>query len=442
MPLLDTTLLLLLEGYAWLPARWREAQGEMIRTRLLGQRAVVLRGPDAVRFFYDDNHVQRAPALPEPIKSTLFGHGAVHSLDQAAHRARKAMFMGLMTPESVASLVRETTAAWDEAVAAWPGRGEVVLFDEAARVLTTGVCRWAGIPLGEEEAGPLAADLVAMVDGFGSPGARHWRARGARARREAWLAEIVEQVRRGGSRVPPTSAPTSALGVVAAHQEPDGEPLAPRLAAVELLNLVRPTVAVAWFLTFAAHAMHHWPVTRVRLNDDLDGTYAEAFAHEVRRFYPFVPFVAGKAVKDLTWKGEPILADWLVLLDVWGQNHDPALWPNPCSFDPRRFVGREIGPYDLIPQGGGDPAAGHRCPGEPVAVGLLEALAPRLAGLDHTLPPQDLTVSPYRIPARVTSGFVLSPGGAAVPREPVVPRAAAPSVARSAARPRPRVHPL
>ncbi|KAA9377490.1 cytochrome P450 [Microbispora cellulosiformans] len=438
MPLFDTTLLLLLEGYSWLPARWREAQGEMIRTRLLGQRAVVLRGPDAVRFFYDDNHVQRAPALPEPIKSTLFGHGAVHSLDQAAHRARKAVFMGLMTPESVASLVRETTAAWDEAVATWPGRGEVVLFDEAARVLTTGVCRWAGIPLGEEEAGPLAADLVAMVDGFGSPGARHWRARGARARREAWLAEIVEEVRRGSSQVPPTSAPANALGAVAFHREPDGEPLAPRLAAVELLNLVRPTVAVAWFLTFAAHAMHYWPVTRVRMNDDLDGTYAEAFAHEVRRFYPFVPFVAGKAVKDLTWKGEPILADWLVLLDVWGQNHDPALWPNPCSFDPQRFVGREIGPYDLIPQGGGDPAAGHRCPGEPVAVGLLEALAPRLAGLDYTLPPQDLTVSPYRIPARVTSGFVLRPVGATVPREPV----AAQSVSRSASRSRPQVHPL
>ncbi|WP_182886196.1 cytochrome P450 [Microbispora sp. H10885] len=426
MPLFDTTLLLLLEGYAWLPSRWREAQGEMIRTRLLGQRAVVLRGPDAARFFYDDNHVQRAPALPEPIKSTLFGHGAVHGLDQGAHRARKAMFMGLMTPESVASLVRETTAAWDETVATWPGRGEVVLFDEAARVLTTGVCRWAGIPLDEEEAGPLAADLVAMVDGFGSPGARHWRARGARVRREAWLAEMVEDVRRGGSRVPPTSA----LGVVAAHREPDGQPLAARLAAVELLNLVRPTVAVAWFLTFAAHAMHNWPVTRVRLNDDVDGAYAEAFAHEVRRFYPFAPFVAGKAAKDLTWKGEPILADWLVLLDVWGQNHDPALWPNPCSFDPQRFIGREIGPYDLIPQGGGDPATGHRCPGEPVAVGLLGALAPRLARLDYTLPPQDLTVSPYRIPARVADGFVLRPVGAAVHHEPVV------------SRPRPQVHPL
>ncbi|MEU7914257.1 cytochrome P450 [Microbispora bryophytorum] len=408
MPLFDTTLLLLLEGYAWLPARWRETQGEMVHTRLTGRRAVVLRGPDAARFFYDDNHVQRAPALPEPIKSTLLGHGAVHTLDQAAHRARKGMFMSLMTPRSVAALVDETTAAWDEAVATWPDRGHVVLFDEAARVITRGACRWAGIPLTEEETGPLAADLVAMVDGFGSPGPRHWRARGARRRREAWLAALVEDMRRGTLRAPGTSA----LAVAARHREPGGELLAPRIAAVELLNLVRPTVAVSWFLSFAAHALHCWPVTRVRLAEDTDGTYAEAFAHEVRRFYPFAPFVAGKAVTDLTWKGEPIQADWLVLLDVWGQNHDPALWPNPCAFDPRRFIGREIGPYELIPQGGGDPAAGHRCPGEPVVVGLLEALAPRLARLDYTVPEQDLTVSPYRIPARVASGFVLRPAGA------------------------------
>ncbi|NJP25115.1 cytochrome P450 [Microbispora hainanensis] len=447
MPLLDTTLLLLLEGYAWLPARWREAQGviaqgkmghgesaqtemgqaAMARTRLMGRDAVVLRGPDAVRFFYDDNHVQRAPALPEPIKSTLFGHGAVHTLDQAAHRARKGMFMSLMTPESVASLVGEATAAWYAAVATWHGRGDVVLFDEAARVLTRGACRWAGIPLAEEETGPLAGDLVALVDGFGSPGPRHWRARAARKRREAWLAGLVGEVRRGALRVPDTSA----LAVVARHLEPDGERLAPRIAAVELLNLVRPTVAVSWFVTFAAHALHHWQVTRVRLTEDTDGTYAEAFAHEVRRFYPFAPFVAGTAVKDLTWKGEQILADWLVLLDIWGQNHDPALWPHPYTFDPQRFIGRGIGPYDLIPQGGGDPVTGHRCPGEPVAVGLLKALAPRLAKLDYTVPEQDLTISPYRIPARVASGFVLRPAGAAAPPETA-----------GAKRPRPAVHPL
>jgi len=50
----------------------------------------------------------------------------------------------------------------------------VVLFDEASRVLTRGVCRWAGIAVTDEEVPSLASDLVSLVDGFGSLGRRHW----------------------------------------------------------------------------------------------------------------------------------------------------------------------------------------------------------------------------------------------------------------------------
>jgi fatty-acid peroxygenase len=182
----------------------------------------------------------------------------------------------------------------------------------------------------------------------------------------------------------------------------------PRLAAVELLNVLRPTVAVCWFVAFSGHALHRWPALRDRLRSG-DPAYAEAFGHEVRRFYPFAPFVGGLAVRDLTWQHEPIPADTLVLLDIYGQNHDPTLWPDPYAFDPDRFVGREIGAYDLIPQGGGDPATGHRCPGEKITVALLSALSVRLARLDVTVPPQDLEISLRRIPARPASGVLLGP---------------------------------
>ena len=48
-----------------------------------------------MRFFYDERHVRRAGVLPEPVRSTLFGHGAGHSLDGEVHRLRKAMFLSL-----------------------------------------------------------------------------------------------------------------------------------------------------------------------------------------------------------------------------------------------------------------------------------------------------------------------------------------------------------
>jgi fatty-acid peroxygenase len=62
MPLLDNTLTLLAEGYAWLPSLRRCTRGDVIHTRLMGQRAVALGGLDAARFFYDENHVQRGAA--------------------------------------------------------------------------------------------------------------------------------------------------------------------------------------------------------------------------------------------------------------------------------------------------------------------------------------------------------------------------------------------
>src|SRR5690606_18099380 len=95
-PVLDSTLPMLLDGYTWLPGRWRETSAPVVRARVLGRPAVGLRGPDAVRFFYDDNHVHRRGALPEPVVSTLFGRQAVHTLDGEAHRIRKALFTALL----------------------------------------------------------------------------------------------------------------------------------------------------------------------------------------------------------------------------------------------------------------------------------------------------------------------------------------------------------
>ncbi|MFI9320295.1 cytochrome P450 [Kitasatospora aureofaciens] len=403
-PRADSTLPLLLRGYAWLPNRLRRRPGPVLRTRLLGRPAVALHGPEAVRFFYDERHIRRAGALPEPVRATLFGHGAVHGLDGAAHQLRKAMFLGLLAdPRRLERLVGSVGEAWDAAVPRWRERGQVVVLDAVAEVLTAGVARWAGLTLHDDEVAPLARDLVAMVDGFATVGPRHWRARLARRRRERSLAALVEAVRDGSASVPADCA----VQAVAQHRDADGELLAPRVAAVELLNVLRPTVAVCWFAAFAAHAMHRWPDNRWRLAED-DGAFAMAFTQEVRRFYPFAPFVGGKAAADLTFAGEPLPAGTLVLLDLYGHLHDPALWEDPYGFHPQRFLDVPADPQKLIPQGGGDAATGHRCPGEGVVVGLLESLAPRLARLDYTVPDQDLTIALGRVIARPRSGFVIN----------------------------------
>ncbi|MHC3458909.1 cytochrome P450 [Streptomyces flavovirens] len=402
----DSSLALLTKGYAWLPDRRRRSGFAPVRTRLLGKPAIVLHGPEAVPFFYDEAHVPRRSALPEPVIDTLFGRGAVHTLDGEQHRARKALFVSLLKDRArVASLARHAEEEWEGAQSEWAGREEVVLFDEMSKVLTRAVCSWAGLPgdIGRDDA--LADDLVAMVDGFATAGPRHWRARRARHRQEDRLGRLISTYRSPEALegVPDGSVLTS----VASHRDEDGALLHVRTAAVELLNVVRPTVAVSWFLTFGAHAMHRWPSVRERLAAG-DASYALAFAQEVRRFYPFAPFLGGLAAADLRWQGEEIPAGTMVLLDVYGQNHDPELWEAPYVFSPERFVGREPGRDELIPQGGGEAGSGHRCPGEDITLALLCALGPKLARLTYDVPEQDLRIPLRRVPTRPRSGFVMS----------------------------------
>jgi fatty-acid peroxygenase len=190
----------------------------------------------------------------------------------------------------------------------------------------------------------------------------------------------------------------SAVEVVARHRDADGALLEPRVAAVELLNVIRPTVAISWFLAFSGHALTRWPQHRAKLAGG-DPGFAEAWAHEVRRFYPFAPFVGGRTPTALERDGERIPDGAMVLLDIYGQLHDGELWDEPYAFRPERFLDRGIDAFDLIPQGGGDPRTGHRCPGEQVTVAVLRALAVRLARLDATVPPQDLDIALHRIPA-------------------------------------------
>jgi fatty-acid peroxygenase len=402
MARLENGLRVLTRGYGWLPDKRRQLGRRTVPTRLGGLKVLAVEGPEAARFLYDERHVRRAHAIPEPVQGTLFGKGAVHTLDGELHRVRKAMFVGLlMREDGIASLVEQAARAWDTAAAGWRGR-RIVLLDESAEVIAGAVARWAGIAVSDDEVPALARDLRSLVDGFATGGPRHWRARRARGRREAWLSQLVDEVRAGRPVVPAGSA----VDVVARHTDADGEQLDPRVAAVELLNIIRPTTAVAWFVAFSGHALIRWPQHRERLATG-EPAFAEAWAHEVRRFYPFAPFIGGRAPQETEYDGERIPKNSVVLLDLYGQNHDADLWPDPYEFRPERFLAREIGAYELVPQGGGDPRTNHRCPGEQLTVGLLSALAVRLARLEFDVPEQDLEIALHRIPARPDSGVLL-----------------------------------
>lgn len=95
-----------------------------------------------------------------------------------------------------------------------------------------------------------------------------------------------------------------------------------------------------------------------------------------------------------------------MVLDVYGTLQDRRLWPEPHQFRPDRHIGPPPDPFGLIPQGGGDPATGHRCPGEPLTVELLKAWVRLLCGLHYEVC-RAARVSLTRVPSRPTTPVLL-----------------------------------
>jgi len=397
---IDRTVQLVRTGYPW-GAQMRKGRAA-VAARVLGRKAAVVGGPEGVRRFYDPR-LRRRGAFPLPIKLVLFGPGTVHGLDDAEHHLRKALFLGVITPETVAELGERAAKEWASATGRWAGRDRVVLFDEAVQVLAASVIPWAGIPIGAEELPRRARQLATVLDGFASPGPAYFRAVLGRRQVGKWAAQLVRRTRAGEIQPPPGSA----LEAAAAARDTKGKLLPLRTAATALLNVVRPTVAVAWFVAFAGVALHEHPQWRERIAGG-DVAALDAFAQEVRRLYPFVPVLAARARRAQDVLGVRVPRGGLVVLDVHGTTHDPAHWPDPDRFAPERFLDGPVDADALVPQGGGDVATGHRCPGEGVTLTMIAVAARALAGLAGPIPAQDLGYDLSRIPTRPRSGVVLT----------------------------------
>ncbi len=404
----DSTLALLSEGYRFVMNRCERHGSDVFETRLMLRKAVCVMGEDAARMFYEPDRFTRKGAMPITTLMLLQDRGAAQTLDGEAHRWRKRMLMALMEPEAIRRLCGEVATEWRAALPGWETAGRVVLLDAVRAILCRAVCRWAGVPLTEGEAGPRTAEFAAMIDGAGAVGPRNWRGLLLRTRTERWARGLIEDVRAGRLALTEGDAQSRALHVIATHRGPDGNLLDTTTAAVELINILRPVVAIAHYVVFAALALHEHPEQRTALQD-ASPEELERFVQEVRRFYPFFPLVAGRVRTPFDWRGHRFAEGGWVLLDLYGTCHDPRIWNDPERFRPERFRGREPGAFTLIPQGGGGHLRGHRCAGEWITIEVVKTTVRLLTReMRYGVPAQDLALDLSRMPAMPRSRFVIT----------------------------------
>lgn len=394
---LDAALSLSRDPYRWI-ARTAADNNGAFEARLMLKPTVFLSGYDGARFFYSEAF-ERGGAAPAFLIKGLFGEGGVQGLDDSAHRHRKALFLNIVGPDHIPEILAEVAKGL--ATLAQSGQPQIYLQDEMALVLTRAVCNWAGIPVAEKGLADRALTLTQLFEHAAPTGPSHLRARFARAKANRWIAGELQYLRAGQRK----EAPDKPAMRIAFARDMVGELLPLEVAAVEMLNILRPVVAISVYATFCAHALHRFPHTREALETDRD---ILSFVQEVRRFYPFFPMIAAVAARNVDHAGGVIPKGCRVVLDIYGTNHDPRLWPEPDTFHPSRFDGLRVNPFALIPQGGGDYAKGHRCPGEFFTIAILQQVVGWLVEeVAYDVPDQDLRLDMTALPALPKSRMIL-----------------------------------
>lgn len=400
---MESTPGILFTGYPYFLKKFREQDSDIYETRVLFKKAIAMKGEEAAEIFYDLSKFKREGAAPKRLQKTLFGQGGVQGLDDEEHRRRKGLFMSFMNPDSVNRLERHFNRHWLEALDSWKKRRKINLFEESEKILCRAAHDWTGVPLPEDEVELRTSQLSDLIESSGGVGPRHWKGRRSRKKLEEWLKKQVEEIRNGESEV----AEDSIFRAFSLHRDTEGNLLKKKVVAVEILNLLRPIVAIARYIVFSALALHEYPEYHKKLSES-DGDLYRPFVQEVRRFYPFFPFVAAKVRKSFEWRDVEFPKGRLVLLDLYGTNHDRSIWRNAGDFLPERFLNWNGSPFSFIPQGGGDFEHNHRCAGEWITIQLTRsALVFLIEKMDYRVPKQDLSIDLSRIPAIPKSRFIM-----------------------------------
>lgn len=414
------SLSILTRGYDFGERVWRRARAgaRSVPMRLLGDQALLVRGAEGVDLFYDEQRIARHGAMPAVVQEILFGHGSVHSLDGDEHRHRKATFIEVAYEDEQADRLSPfLEQEWQVELDAWLDGGNRTAYDAAVGAFGRAVMRWAGLPGTPSAKTRWAAKLAQVVDGFGVPYSpefllailnRLWSDRHAQ--------RLIEATRSGEIGADAGTA----LHAWAWHRDQEGELLLARLAGVELQNSIRPMVAVARFVAFAAKELHDRPEWRARIAAEsaergalVGGPLATMFAQEIRRTAPFVPVLPGWALTDIELDGERLPAGGKVVLDLLGTNTDDRSWDSPEKFAPERFDG--VDNYEalraFIPHGGAEVHTGHRCPGEKLAIAGLAAATSALSDPRLTILDSGLRVNRRRLPTKPASGVRIRAAG-------------------------------
>ncbi len=259
------------------------------------------------------------------------------------------------------------------------GDGAQVDLDSQCRLLTLRALGRSvlGIDLDERSdqiAGPLQISMSYVADRAlrpirapsWLPTPARWRAHRASKVLHALAQDVLTDCRRNPDRDAPL-----VRALMAAVDPATGEPLPDTAICDELLVFMlagHDTTATTLAYALWQLGRHRHLQDRVRAEVHalgLDGptpddvprlTYTTQVLHEALRLCPPAAVLSRQAMRDIEVDGHRVPAGSVLGFGIWAVQRDPALWPDPLTFDPERFRpdrAKEIDRYQYLPFGAG-----------------------------------------------------------------------------------------
>jgi unspecific monooxygenase len=341
----------------------RAFEDEVVATRLLFHRQVILNRPASIRHVLVDNaeNYRRTPAtirLLYPITGT-----GLFLAEGDDWREQRRTVAPAFAPRTIPLLVPQIARATNELMANLITADDEVDLSELMALLALEIAGRSMFSLEMGEFGPLMRELLrgygerlgrpTMLDILLPVGITAPRDFGRRRFRRRWLALINAIIAARQARPEEASAPRDLLDLLSKDGE-TGEPVAQSRLADQVGTMIaagHATTAVVlfWSLFLVAsvsEAQEHIFAEVETLDLGPENalaalgrlTYTRAVVSEALRLYPPAYSIVRVARRADNAAGVPVPAGTVVQISPWVLHRHRRLWTEPEAFDPSRFL--------------------------------------------------------------------------------------------------------
>jgi cytochrome P450 len=375
-----------------------QVYGDVVLLQILGGPLFIVRGAEAVKHVLLTNQDNYVKSEHYELARRLLGRGLVTN-EGASWRRQRSLVQPLFAQRHLVPFAEHMVAAAASTLAGWEDRFPAGSRVDAAAEMVSMTLEVVGRALlgGDVSAldGAFSAAAATANHQIGAAGRspvnvvgsrlpgitpeRAFKLQVPRWRAHAAAVDLMDGVvaglidRRAAGGTGGGAASEDLLGLLmSARDEETGGPMSRTQVRDELMTFIAAGhETTANGLSWMWYLLSEHPAAREQLLAEVDDVlggrspgadavdrlpWTTACFQEAMRLYPPVWHVQRRALADDVVGGHPVPADAVVLISTWTTHRDPAVWPNPAGFDPRRFLGdaaRTRPRHAYFPFGGG-----------------------------------------------------------------------------------------